>query len=441
MIKNSTETEYNVFFAFFKTKDDSAFEEKVFQPKKSDDLKSISKELKASFLGAKTFPSWVKVFSYGQLYPYQQLRFDLKNINEQLLPSDYLDHSIVEETKRVVNSFKTKNPEIYKTNKMFNIGLFQSTEKPLYPDKELIISNTHIVAMPFCISAEDGKLEKFFSHDEDEILWNPVSDSFVSAVKTVYNIEKDIECLGIVDSIILNDTFIDTSLLVMKSKTLLKDEVMINRFENIPEEENIFNSMILLSKDAVVYSYMTLDDYIEKNKSSFQVEDISNWLLEQDYIIEQLSSVLMNDAIGSTVNAKYLSDLKNKSDEEIVNLLEHLNPDDLYINKTVFDESKPISHLKLYYINLEEGIENETIDLQKETSDFSILVAYDEKDNVLWYETLYVLSMYGYENFNSYISEYLKKYNNLEEIIYNRIPYSDKNKKIVAPDIYKKENE
>lgn len=440
MIKNSGETEYNVFFAFFKTKDNTTFEEMVFVPKKSDDLKKITKLLKANFFGGKSFPSWVKVFSYGQLYPYQQVKFDLNNATKNQLPNDFLDYSIMEETKRVVKTFKAKNPEVYEKNKMFNIGLLQSKEKNLFPNEAFLKEHTSIVAMPFCISAPEGEIEKFFSHGEDEVFWNPVSESFISEVKSLYGITQDIECVGMVDSIMLTNTFVDTALLVKRGKELTDNEAMINRFDTIPVEENEFNSLMILSNDAVMYSYMTLDDYIEKNKENFTVEKIGNWLAEQDYVIDQVSSVNLNGGVGATINAKYLADVRYLSDDAILQLLKHLNPDDFYINKTLVNPELKISKLKLYNINLEEGMEKESIETQQETSDFSILVAYDDKGTVVWYETLYVLSMYGYDNFIKYLEELKKEYEtDIESMLYNRIPYSEKSKKIVAPELYKKE--
>lgn len=441
MIKNSDETDYNVFFAFFKTKDNTAFDKTVFVPKKSDDLKKITKLLKASFFGAKTFPSWVKVFSYGQLYPYQQVKFDLKNITKDHLPNDFLDYSIMEETKRVVKTFKAKNPELYESNKMFNLGLAQSKEKNLFPDESLINESTYIVAMPFCISTPAGQIERFFSHDDDQVFWNPVSDSLISEVKTLYGVTQDIDCLGIVDSVMLTDTFIDTALLVKKGKELGENEAMINRFDNIPAEDNEFNSLMILSKDSVIYSYITLDDYIEKHKDNFVVEKIGNWLAEQDYIIDQVSGVNLNGGVGSTVNAKYFADARYLSDDAILKLLEHLNPDDLYINRTVVNPKLKVSKLTIYNVNLEEGVEKESVEFQQETSDFSILVAYDSKGAVAWYETLYVISIYGYDNFISYIEKLKQEYAvEIDTILYNRIPYSEKDKKIVAPELYKKKS-
>lgn len=431
---------YNVYFAFFKTKDGSKINQNIFESKKSDDLKSISKSIKTSFFGIEKFPSWLKVFLYGQLYPYDQVRFDLIQPDNNYVISDFLDISIEDQTSRVVAKYKNKNPEEYKNNKIFNIGLSNSKEPSLLVDKKMITNGTSIFAMPFCLSAEEEKLAALMqsNSEEQDTFWNHVSPEFINSVKDVFNISQDIECMGMIDSSFLDSDFLDCSLLAEQAKKIGENNAIVNRHKL---NENTNHISVILNKE-IVFSYYPLDSFLNQNE--YSKESVETWAKHQENIIRRLEAVRVNSVLSCSFNGEILSDIEHLKDYELLSKLHDFNTDDFYHFKHVVKKSKDsaVKKLKAYSINVHYGLIEEELeadeieDKQFENSDFAILVAYNEKDEVLWYETLYYISLSGLENVKKHIGEYEQKYMSACEFsTYEEVPYSKRRKKVVPPEL------
>lgn len=353
----------------------------------------------------------LQTFSFLNLYPYEY--FSNQNLSEDILTQKKMIPDLVEDYSL---SLSKKDKETFIIKRL----------NPIYEND--FNQETSLICLPFCVV---GKEKDFINAIEDGTdIWNEIPQQYLDFIKSSFEIKEDIESYGIIESNYLTQNFIEAAILADSSRKIEEDSYIIKKF-NI-SDLNIFNSFIMLSKNINLISYITLDDFIAKNKNKIAPNSIEIWLEYQHFIRETLDNMNLNKSHSASIDGSYINNIELLSDIEILQSIPEYNEFDFYVRKNTILSEEKIDNFILYPIQAsseEEDLENVDIDML-------MLVGYNSSGFIVDYENIYFVSALGLNNAQDYI---VNKCDVLEVEMEvgdaSGIPYSFIQNKILPPDL------
>lgn len=399
------------FFAFIKKTNGNLFKNSELKIKKNIQLDTV---LDIDIFKFKKEDN-LQTVSLLNLYPYENLlNHTIENedaLSEKMLPDFVEEHSL---------SLSKKNNEIFIIDNLNSIY------------KNNFINDTLLVCLPFCVIGKESSFKN--NIDDNSNIWKELPKEYLDFIKDSFGIEDEIECFGIVESNYLTQNFIEAAILSDSSKKIEEDSYIIKKF-NI-SELNVFNSFIMLSKNINLISYLTLDDFIVKNKNKISPNSIELWLEYQHFIRETLDNMNLNKSSSASIDGSYINNIELLSDIEILETIPEYNEFDFYIRKNIVLSNEKIDKFVLYPIQAfssDENFENNDLDML-------MLVGYNSSGFIVDYENIYFVSSLGLQNAQDYIvnkCEVLEVEMALGDSL--GVPYSFIQNKIIPPDLLEEE--
>lgn len=399
------------FFAFIKKTNGNLFKNSELKIKNNIHLDTV---LNIDIFKFKKEDN-LQTVSLLNLYQYENLlNHTIENedtLSEKMLPDFVEEHSL---------SLSKKNNEIFIIDNL----------NSMY--KNNFINDSLLVCLPFCVIGKESSFKN--SIDDNSNIWKELPKEYLDFIKDSFGIEEEIECFGIVESNYLTQNFIEAAILSDSSKKIEEDSYIIKKF-NI-SELNVFNSFIMLSKNINLISYLTLDDFIVKNKNKISPNSIEIWLGYQHFIRETLDNMNLNKSSSASIDGSYINNIELLSDIEILEKIPEYNEFDFYIRKNTVLSNEKIDKFVLYPIQAFSSDENfENADL-----DMLMLVGYNSSGFIVDYENIYFVSSLGLQNAQDYIvnkCEVLEVEMSLGDSL--GVPYSFIQNKIIPPDLLEEE--